>query len=771
MKFTNFGKKLFAFVAIALFGLALVACNNPNNGGNEGENNEQEQLKAQHQANVNAVLESIFFDETLLSEVKGNMTLVQANGKYPEVKIEWTSSEADIIAADGTVVRPALDDPRAVDGKVEVTLTVSASQGEAKGTKTFKAYVLGEKKTNVATIKDIKASFYSIMQENNVVFNGKTQDYTISAEITGEVLIVLGTKGFFISDGTGLMYVYSANPTVKVGDVVTVNAGVYAYYGACQFGSNVTYEAADSQDFADLTFEKTTIDAYTNELDSARDSAGLIVDLNKMSKYSGYGVELYAKVGKGGDGVAVTRDTYYLEDPYTAEQVAIYYYTTADYEAQLDALVGKYVNIKVFTYDCYSSNSMYRVLYSGAEITEAEAPQLTDAQKVVAALGQVSLDAKVTADVTLPVVEGVEWSLKETYANAVIENGVLKVTRPENGAGNAKVVVVATATFGAESDSKEIEIEIVEKEDSGIKEVNEFDAEKTYKLGLYHNTNAKYLFATGAMSGFYGELVENPASAADVKVVTVEGGYQLLVGTKYLILVQEYNAEQNKTFTNVIFSAEATDFVWAYNAEHNTFTHAFEDATYYVGTYGTYTTLSSSKLDKISTSFPAHLYEVEVKEDGGENPEPTPSGDALVSYEIVDKVLPTGLTYISNNPTDYPNPSFYANGSLKMNYVNMGVQTGTFEAQSSVVVTIDIAALNAKKTSDNAGDCFTVYGLDANGNTVATAVLDTVSVGENALTLTGEGIVSVKVVMTAFPYNGEYDCNAGLKGVKVAKAA
>ena len=175
MKFTNFGKKLFAFIAVLTFGLVLVGCNGPE------QPNPEDELKAQHQANVQAVLDAIFFDETLLGEVKGNMTLVQTNGKYPDVKIEWSSSEADLIAADGTVTRPALDDPRAVDGKVEVTLTVAASQGEAKGTKSFKAYVVGEKKTNVNTIKNIKDSFYGIMQENGVIFNGNTKDYTINA--------------------------------------------------------------------------------------------------------------------------------------------------------------------------------------------------------------------------------------------------------------------------------------------------------------------------------------------------------------------------------------------------------------------------------------------------------------------------------------------------------------------------------------------------------------------------------------------------------------
>lgn len=764
MKFTNFGKKLFAFIAVLTFGLVLVSCGN--GGGNQTDPDAE--LKAQHQANVQAVLDSIFFDETLLSEVKGNMTLVQSNGKYPDVKIEWASSEEDLIAADGSVTRPALDDPRAVDGKVEVTLTVTASQGEAKGNKTFKAYVLGEKKTNVATIKDIKASFYGIMQENGVIFNGNTKDYTINATITGEVLIVLGTKGFFISDGTGLMYVYSSNPTVKVGDVVTVTAGVYAYYGACQFGSSVSYEAAAAQDFADLTFEKTTIDAYTNELDSARDAGGLIVDLNKMAKYSGYGVELYAKVGKGNQG---TNDTYYLEDPYTGEKVALYYYTTADYATQFDALVGKYVNIKVFTYDCYSTNSMYRVLYSGQAITEAEAPTLSDAQKVVAALSNCVLADKLTADVTLPVVEGVEWSLKATYGNAVIENGVLKVTRPENGEGNVKVVVVATATFGAESDSKEIEVEIVEKEDSGIKEVKEFDTEKTYKLGLYQGNNAKYVFVTGAMSGYYGAMSENAAEAADVKLIAVEGGYQIQLTVNGVVSYLELT--QSGTYTNVGFVEQPSDFVWTYNAEHNTFTHVFGSDTFYIGTYNTYNTLSASKLDKIGTSFPAHLYEVKDSEQGGgDELPPIQAGDVLVSYEIVNKAMAAGLTYISNDPVEHPNPGFYADGGLKMNFVNMGVQTSTFEAQSNVVVTLVVNALNNNTKAASDKDSFTIYGLDANGNVVATAGIANVVKGENTITLTGEGIVAVKVVMTDYPVVSGTTCaNVSLGGVKVSKAA
>ena len=675
MKFTNFGKKLFAFIAVLTFGLVLVSCG----GGNQGGGNEQDELKAQHEANVQAVLDAIFFDETLLGEVKGNMNLVQTTQRYPDVKIEWASSETDLIAADGTVVRPALDDPRAVDGKVKVTLTVTASQGEAKGSKTFTAYVSGEKKTNVNTIKNIKDSFYGIMQEKGVVFNGKTQDYAINATITGEVLIVLGTKGFFISDGTGLMYVYSANPTCKVGDVVTVTAGVYSYYGACQFGSNVSYEVAAAQDFADLTFEKTTIDAYTNELDSARDNGGLIVDLVKMAKYSGYGVELYAKVGKGGDGVAVTKDTYYLEDPYTGEQVAVYYYTTADYEAQFDALVGKYVNIKVFTYDCYSSNSMYRVLYSGQAITEAQAPAgLTDAQKVASALNACSVDTSLTADATLPVVEGVVWTLKEASANAVIENGVLKVTRPEHGAGNATVVLVATATFGAESGSKEFTVSIVEKEDEAIKEVTDFDALKTYKLGLYQETLGKQLWlAAGIDQDRFALSTENPLEALDVKVVESAEGYQLVVNGKYL----EFG--NNAAGKVAVLFLDAARGYWAYDAAHNTFLFTYSETTYFLGTFSDFATFSASAVKYIdSGNFICHLYEV------SENYQP-------------------------ETPEQPETPIAPAEGTkYTAKYTGVGTTTNMTEGNNAAILGLDATLFNV--LGENNGNYFP--GLNKNGD-------------------------------------------------------
>ena len=101
-----------------------------------------------------------------------------------------------------------------------------------------------------------------------------------------------------------------------------------------------------------------------------------------------------------------------------------------------------------------------------------------------------------------------------------------------------------------------------------------------------------------------------------------------------------------------------------------------------------------------------------------------------------------------------------------MRFENQGVQTAKFNATNKVVVSINVNALNENtKTSAQSNDVFTVYGLNASGNTVATAALTSVVTGNNQVTLTGTGIVSVKVIMTGYPYNGNKYCNVSLGGI------
>ena len=131
----------------------------------------------------------------------------------------------------------------------------------------------------------------------------------------------------------------------------------------------------------------------------------------------------------------------------------------------------------------------------------------------------------------------------------------------------------------------------------------------------------------------------------------------------------------------------------------------------------------------------------------------------------INKDLPAA-NYITNN-SSYPDAAYYSNGGLKMNYVNMGVLTDKFEAQSKVKVAANILALNQNTKSGTDADAFTAYGLNEAGQVVATASANPAAAGEFVIELTGEGIVQVKLIMTDYPNDGTKFCNVSLGGLTV----
>lgn len=107
-----------------------------------------------------------------------------------------------------------------------------------------------------------------------------------------------------------------------------------------------------------------------------------------------------------------------------------------------------------------------------------------------------------------------------------------------------------------------------------------------------------------------------------------------------------------------------------------------------------------------------------------------------------------------------------------MSFVNMGVLSNTFEAQSKVSVTLDVNALNSKSSGSNAdAAAFTVYGLDASGEVVATGTIDTLTEAADGYTasvvIEGTGITQVKVIMTDFYFDGTTLYNVNFGGFKV----
>ena len=140
----------------------------------------------------------------------------------------------------------------------------------------------------------------------------------------------------------------------------------------------------------------------------------------------------------------------------------------------------------------------------------------------------------------------------------------------------------------------------------------------------------------------------------------------------------------------------------------------------------------------------------------------------IASY-LFSKAMPTGLTSSASSP------AFYGDGGYKFNSNSavITLTTAAFEAQSSIKVNLIVNALNAKKTE--AGEVtttFTVCGLDASGNVVATQTIasNAVVAGDNVVTLTGTGIVKVTVAFNDFPSNADgFLCNVSLGGIVINK--
>ena len=263
------------------------------------------------------------------------------------------------------------------------------------------------------------------------------------------------------------------------------------------------------------------------------------------------------------------------------------------------------------TYDNYTTFSASYTSYieKGNFVSHLyEEVLITDQMRAEMFLENVEVEKSLKEDYELPKYENVTWELAEDYENAKFEDGVLKVTRPENGNGDAIVKLIATCTINKGIATKEFEVTILEDSAYEIVEVTEYSTEKTYKMGLYQGNIDKQLYANGQMDGYYGATTEKFEEAVDVQLEETTGGYyiKVLIGTtpKYLNIVA------SGSYTNYKYEDSAKS-VWVLNEKYNTFTTKVNGTEYYAGAYKQFATFSASKLSYLSNAgnFALHFYE------------------------------------------------------------------------------------------------------------------------------------------------------------------
>ena len=152
-----------------------------------------------------------------------------------------------------------------------------------------------------------------------------------------------------------------------------------------------------------------------------------------------------------------------------------------------------------------------------------------------------------------------------------------------------------------------------------------------YKLGIDQQGLDQVLYATGAMSGYYGATTQNQAEAVDVYLETAEGGYYVTTtidgAKKYICAVVSGN------YINFKYE-DAPNVAWVLNAEFSTITCTVEGKEVFIGTRGTYNTIGGYSVEELAADYPVHFYYVEENQ-GEVDPKPEPTDKEATIAEIL----------------------------------------------------------------------------------------------------------------------------------------
>ncbi len=271
----------------------------------------------------------------------------------------------------------------------------------------------------------------------------------------------------------------------------------------------------------------------------------------------------------------------------------------------------------------------------------------------------------------------VEWTVKvltgpEDGIKIVPGDKIVTIEMNETPEEELRYELTATVKKGEESKSVTFThyVPAVPKA-GGLEVVKEVKTDTAFKFGLVQGSLEKTLFFAGKMSGNYLATTEDAMAAEDVYVEAVEGGYRLYFfagETKTYIDIHEY--QEGKAGIRLTTEPTAT-FVW--NEELHIFTANVAGADRYLGTYGTYNTISASATSYITgdnaskigvSQFPAYLYKVEIKK-------------AVVTEVATDTAFKFGLVQ----------------GSLEKTLYFTGAMSGTYLATTeSISKAVDVYA-------------------------------------------------------------------------------
>jgi len=562
---------------------ALVGCGGGNEGKNSSNNNSSTPINSTS-SSVNAGAEDLAYLQTVAQRliydgrgwntagVRGDITDLITSLDDGKVTITYSSSNEEFIKIEGNTGKVTLPESGSTStGYVVVTITATLSYNGQTVTKDFMVKVnesLSSNTTIAEVLQQTQAGLY---------------------EVKGTVTAI-NARGFTMYDGTGTILVYlNSAPEVELGDYVKVGGEIGFYQEIPQFTSSAAVEVLDEEAPAEAIFDYSNPEVWgLEELRAWVDAGakvGPYVTIKGTLSVSGG----YYNMTIEGDSVIVGSLSYPAAD------------------SGLDAFDGKVIEATgILLYRSGSSHD-----YCNLIVTAAKEAELDEEAKAQAVKETLTLPESVTDTLALPSTGAydavITWESSNTAVINIDENGVT-VTQ---GDADVEVTLTATITVGKAVLTKEIVVTVKCKDPYAPVLVTAPQADTEYKFMVAQGNTNQNLYFAGAEQGNYLASTENLDEAATLVLEAVEGGYnvKVLLGeeTKYL------NVEVSGKYVNGKVQDTATT-LWTWNADLNTIvtnqTTSEGTSDFYMGTYGTYTTISLSKTSYAATSFVGHFYQV-----------------------------------------------------------------------------------------------------------------------------------------------------------------
>jgi hypothetical protein len=414
-------KKFFALALVFLSIFAVAACDG------EEENGDQ--------AHVDEARERLVL-AAQLDDVKNDINLPTELGNYPDVTIEWSSSNTDVVAADGTVTRP---EPGT--GNVNVTLTATLTYNDATAERQYALTVIEAIEEN---LKDDFSALYEESPMGDIV----TLQGVVTSRFSG---------GAFLYDGDTHMAIYDA-PNYDIQDLVALGdeikyTGEFAKY-------NTLYQATARENYEVL------------ESGVSYDVSPQEMDIEAMYDFdpSGDDKDVHGKhfIVEGMITIKGDNDNIYIEDVNSDKQLEVYYYSLQNSLDALEAREGDLVKLEVVYYTLYTSGDI-RVIFQGgdSDIEDVEADLQTQLNADINQLEGTYTDGEA---VTLPSTggNGTEFTGWTSSDDTILADDGSFVAAPTS---LTTVTFTGTATLGDLSETVTYEVSVMGSEATAINDV------------------------------------------------------------------------------------------------------------------------------------------------------------------------------------------------------------------------------------------------------------------------------------------------------------